>query len=242
LAGLASAATIVVVGSVAFAPPASAEFTENTIGCSGHATITDKKGQTYQVDAQDKTATVPRNGSAEWAGAVTTVTHDHFGEIVIKVGPASVKLDSWGPKPNTSNGSSKSGTKSLSALEKIPPGKYELTGFHQGNEGRCAGKITLNVAGSPLSSPAGIGVTVLTAVAALGVLLAAVRGRPILGAISGLLLGIFGALELVFLKVLGSGSPLLMILPVVLLVVATVLGFLRRGAGGGGGGVSAPAA
>lgn len=208
----------------AMAPPASAEFTENTIGCSGHATVTDKGGQTYQIDAQDKAATLPRGGSAEWAGTVQTVTHDHSGEIVIKVGPSSIKIGSWA-NANAGNKNAKNGTKSLSALEQAPPGKYELTGFHQGKEGRCAGRIAVTLAGSPLSSPVGIGVLIAAIVTALGWLMA-LRGHPILGAIAGLLLGVFATLAAVLFKALGSGTPLFVILPPVLLVLGVILGLV----------------
>jgi hypothetical protein len=45
------------------------------------------------------------------------------------------------------------------------------------------------------------------------------RGRPILGAIAGLLFGLFVGLDLVFFKVIASGSPVLLILPIVGLVI-----------------------
>jgi hypothetical protein len=45
------------------------------------------------------------------------------------------------------------------------------------------------------------------------------RGRPVLGAIAGLFFGLFLGLDLVFFKAIASGSPLLVILPVVGLVL-----------------------
>ena len=69
------------------------------------------------------------------------------------------------------------------------------------------------------------------AVAALslaGFLIGALQGRPVLAAITGLLLGLFGGLELVFLKMLTSGTPLLLVLPVALLVVGAVVGMVRH--------------
>jgi hypothetical protein len=45
------------------------------------------------------------------------------------------------------------------------------------------------------------------------------RGRPVLGALAGLFFGLFLALDLVFFKVVASGSPVLVILPVAGLVV-----------------------
>lgn len=58
------------------------------------------------------------------------------------------------------------------------------------------------------------------------------RGRPILGAVTGLLFGLFLALDLIMFKVVDSGSPLVLVLPVVGLVGGIVLGLtapLRRG-------------
>ncbi|MGI8794528.1 MAG: hypothetical protein ACR2H3_15375 [Acidimicrobiales bacterium] len=41
------------------------------------------------------------------------------------------------------------------------------------------------------------------------------KGRPILGAIAGLLFGVFVALDLVFFRVVTSDSVLLVVLPIV---------------------------
>jgi hypothetical protein len=201
------AATIAII---VMASPAAAEFTENTIGCAGNATITDKNGQTYEVDANDKTATLPRTGTAQYSGQISTVTHNHRGQIVIEVGPVKTALGKWGPRPNSSNQNSKAGTKKLpSFLEQVPAGKYEVSGFHQGNEGRCAGRITVSIAGNAFDTPAGIGVAALTALTALATLFAMVA-----------------TIELVFLKIVDSGTPLFMILPLVGLVLGGGLGYL----------------
>ncbi len=45
------------------------------------------------------------------------------------------------------------------------------------------------------------------------------RGRPVLGAIMGLLFGLFVALDLVFFKVVASGSPLMLVLPIAGVVI-----------------------
>lgn len=60
------------------------------------------------------------------------------------------------------------------------------------------------------------------------------RGRPLLGGLSGFFLGIFLAYDLLLLKVIVSDSPVIVILPVVLLVVGVALGVwapLGRGRG-----------
>lgn len=223
-----AAAVIGMSAFVVLTTPAAAEFTENEIGCAGSARITSDDGKTYDIDATDKTAVVPREGSAAWDGTVSTVTHDHSGEIAIQIGPVKQKIDDWGPSPNDGDEPSKSDVKEIpSFFAQVPSGKYELSGFHQGNEGRCAGKITVEIDGGPFDTPIGLGTAALSVLGLAGFLLGVVRGSAVLGAIGGLLLGLFGTLELVFMKVFSSGTPLFLVLPVALLVVGAVLGTVR---------------
>ncbi len=50
------------------------------------------------------------------------------------------------------------------------------------------------------------------------------RGRPVLGAVSGLFLGLFLGFDLLLLKVVPSDSTLLVLLPIVGLVAGILLG------------------
>ncbi len=68
------------------------------------------------------------------------------------------------------------------------------------------------------------------------------KGRPGLGGISGFLLGLFLAVDLLLLKAIASDSTLFVVLPVVLMVVGIGLGLaapaldrLRRPSGPAGG-------
>lgn len=161
---------------VVLAGPAAAEFEENTIGCAGSAVITSNDGATTEVSADDAKVTVPRSGVAAWEGSVDTVTHNHFGVVNLELGPATVELGGWGPTTNDKDESTKSGVRRLpSALGGVPPGRYVVSGYHQGDEGRCAGSIQVDVEGNPLTHPVSAGAaagTVLT-----GGLLA-LAGRP----------------------------------------------------------------
>lgn len=210
------------------AGPAGAELTENTIGCAGSAVVTGDDGTTTEVDAEDASVVLPGNGEAAYQGSVSTVTHNHFGKINLEVGPTTIAIADWS-SANEGGEDTKRGTKELpSAVGDLPPGKYDLTGFHQGDEGRCAGRMTVEITGSILASPisaASVGIGVL---ALLAFLFGALRGKPVLGAIAGLFLGLFGGLDLVFAKVISSSSVLLLVLPVVLLVVGIVVGMLQR--------------
>ncbi len=216
--------------------PASAEFTENSIGCAGSAVIEGDAGST-SVDAADKSVVLPVSGDAAYEGSVETITHNHFGEINLAVGPAAIQLGSWKSK-NDSDLGSKSGTKELpAALADVPPGKYEVSGFHQGDEGRCAGRMTIEVPGSILSSPISAASTGIAVVALIALLIGALRGKPLLAGFAGFFAGLFGGLDLVFARVVGSDSILLAILPVLLLVAGVIVGFMTRGAGARGAGV-----
>lgn len=69
------------------------------------------------------------------------------------------------------------------------------------------------------------------------------RGRPILGAICGLLFGFFVGLDLFALGAVGSQSPLLLILPLAGLVLGVALGLVapfRRARAAAPGGPATP--
>ena len=164
-AGAAVAAGVLVVSSA----PAGAVFTQNGIQCAGEATITDPDGNTYPGRATDVAVEVPREGVADWSGSIGTVTHDHFGEINLAVGPVPVQLGKWGPSENDDDESSAQGTKEIpDLLQFVLPGEYVVSGFHQGDEGRCAGSVVVAVDVSPFSTPTGIGAMVLTVLSGLG--------------------------------------------------------------------------
>jgi hypothetical protein len=139
------------------AAPAAAKFTENKIGCKGSAVITDDQGKTTSITAEDDDVKVPTKGSAAWEGAVTTTTHNHFGEVKLKLGFIKIALGDWGKSSNANDNNSAKGVKKIpSAVEQLPAGKYVVEGFHQGDEGRCAGKVTVELDASATSNPVGI--------------------------------------------------------------------------------------
>jgi hypothetical protein len=170
------------------ASPAAAVFTTNTIGCAGSAVITDG-ATTYNADANDSVIKLPKQGSAAYQGSIQTVTHNHSGAIKLKVGVVSIPMGSWGPTANNSNQSASAGVKKLpSALGSVPPGKYDLTGYHKGDEGMCAGKATVEIGGSALASPAALGSLALTALTGVG-LLAAFKAKAAAVVLGGVVAG-----------------------------------------------------
>ncbi len=161
------------------AGPAGAVLTSDTVGCSGSATITSTDGTAYQVDVGDEEAKVPREGSAAWQGGLSTVTHDHRGEVNLELPLGDVELGSWGPSANTEGKASASGAKELpSVLRDLPAGRYKVRGYHEGNEGGCTGHVTVEIddfAFTNVAGVAGIGGTVLFA----GLLAYAARPRTV---------------------------------------------------------------
>lgn len=156
---VAAAGVVAALSLIFGAAPASAIFTQNTIGCSGSATITDSDGNTYQGNADDVSVEVPREGVADWRGSISTVTHNHSGEVNLALGPVDIQLGKWGPSRNADDESSSSGTKEIpEALQYVLPGEYVVSGFHQGDEGRCAGYAVVAVDVAPFSTPTGIAV------------------------------------------------------------------------------------
>lgn len=148
---------LVLVGIGSMTTPAAALLTSNDIGCEASTDITGADGERYHIDARDAEAKVPRNGTAEWRGSLSTATHDHVGEVRLQVGPGSFEVGRWGPSANTASVTTAQGSLELpSFLEEAPAGKYKLTGFHQGTEGGCAGEIEVEVEGTPFSNIAGV--------------------------------------------------------------------------------------
>jgi hypothetical protein len=137
--------------------PAGAEFTENTIGCSGSAVLTDPGGTIWPITAVDAEAKVPREGTASWQGSISTVTHNHRGDVALEIGFWDVTIRSWGPSPNSRDENARMGRIEIpSIVRQVPPGKYVVSGFHEGDEGACAGQVVIDVQGSPFTTAAGI--------------------------------------------------------------------------------------
>jgi len=148
------------------------------------------------------------------------------------LGPFKIHFYTW-KSANSSNKSSDSGQRKYpKELKDVPPGEYHVTGGHFGAEGSCTGEMTIIVDGGFLSNPAGIVALVGTIVFALAVL-TALLGHPVVGAIGGLLLGVFLLADLMLGAIAYPTSVLLFGLPAGGLVVGLVLGIwgpMARGA------------
>jgi hypothetical protein len=212
--------------TLGWASPAGATIdAPNKIGCAGQAVITKTNGQVVTINATQKTAHIPRTASKRvtYSGSVTTITHNHHGYVAVVLGPFKIHFYSWSGK-NASNKSSDSGTRTYpSVLKNVPPGKYRVTGGHFAPEGSCTGSMTLIVDGSPLSNVAGI-VALAGSILFAVVLLLSLFGKPVVGVIGGLLLGLFLVVDLMLWRVSYPTTLLLFGLPVAGIVVGLGLG------------------
>ena len=149
---------------------------------------------------------------------------DHHGSVAVELGPFKFKFYSWGVSKNADNKTSNSGTRKYpTAIKDVPPGEYRVQGGHFSPQGNCTGEMTLIVDGSPLSNPAGIVALVGSIVFGLMFLLS-LLGKPVLGFIGGLLLGLFLVADLMLWKVTYPTTPLLFGLPIAGLVLGVALG------------------
>jgi hypothetical protein len=161
-------------GFVLLTPRPAGAVVGGSLNCQGHATITSNSGQTYEVDAKDSKATIPKDGSIEYTGSTSPISHNHSGHIDLDLGPAKPTIFTWSGK-NATNKPSSTGTKKIpSLMNNLPPGEYLLSGSHSGQEGSCSGHITLVIKGNPLSNPVGIVGVAGTVVFGAGLALAGV--------------------------------------------------------------------
>jgi hypothetical protein len=221
--GIAAAASMTWVAAAA--PAGATVNPPNAIGCAGQAVIPEANGRTVTIDATQKTAHVPRkaSGPVTYQGSVKTITHNHHGYVAVVLGPFKIHFYSW-KGANASNKSSDTGTRKYpSELKVVPPGEYRVTGGHFAPQGSCTGQMTIIVDGGFLSNWTGIVALVGTVLFALGVL-SALLAHPVVGAISGLFLGLFAVVDLMLGAVTYPTSFLLFGLPIIGVVVGLALG------------------
>lgn len=169
----------VAAGALLAAAPAGAVLTTNTAGCAGQATITGKDGSTAQVNANDTTVKIPREGSAAYQGSVPAPPQQSYsGSVSVNVGGLSIKLGDWGGGQSMKNASA--GTKDIpGAFQQALPGTYRVEGSHQQDGKSCSGYVDVEISGGLLSNPIGIVVAAGSLLSAAGLFVA---GSAVAGA------------------------------------------------------------
>lgn len=141
-----------VVGCLLVVPsrPVSAELT-NDDGCTASATWASTG---MVVDAgQTGTVTIPRADTVQWTGSVPAAPGDYEGSVTIQLPKpfGELVIDEWsGTSATTSN----QGVEEYELPAIVPAGvPITLHGRHVDANGVCAGRVTLQIEGSPMSSP-----------------------------------------------------------------------------------------
>lgn len=151
------------------ATPADAKLDDP---CSASGVV---DGETYDPKVTDEAEGLPASGDVAWQGAVDSPSAPAeravSGEVVVDLpgGIGSVTVGSWG---DTSDEYAKNGTYEYdvpSVLEGIP---IPVSGYHEEAGIRCKGSITVTIGESGIGSPAAIPALVLTALSAVGLVVA----------------------------------------------------------------------
>ena len=222
----AALAAVAITGLLLLPAVASADVTG---GCTGVVFI---EGVEYgpQNDTPNNPIVVPDRAvvTAEWAGEVPFANTNYFGEAGIVVGPTTIRFASWaGANPEDIRAAA--GTYSLDELKAELPvdvgvtGIYQVKGFHDADGGSCTGMVFVKFEGNPLSTPLGVVAVVGIIISALG-LFTALWKHPVVGAIFGLLFGLFLALVLQQWSVYPLTTLSVVGLPLIFLGVGILLG------------------
>jgi hypothetical protein len=159
------------------ASPAQAALTKGP--CNGSVTIEGKR-YTPANDTAANPVVVPEEEGVivEYRGNTGDAKiKDHTGGIAVEIGPGSITVASWG-HPHKKGDNKARGLYSLDeAYEKLPldlVGLYKVEGFHRGKGGECEGFAMILIEGNPFGTLPGLASVSLTAVAGIGVAVAAV--------------------------------------------------------------------
>jgi len=246
----------VAVGALSALPaatPVAADAVSPSGRCSGTATWTegDFTEETGALDVED-VIEIPRKDQVRWSGKVVGPTAGAerrvSGRVYVALPPpfGGITVGRWGP---TGTEVEKSGTYDYNLPSLVPADvEFDLWASHnEGGDPFCRGAVGLVIEGGPFDSP-------VIWVALIGLLLFTVLlgllgrrpaggdgfGRAVLGALVGLLFGLFAAATIVLFGLL----PLASVLVTVIVAAGLVLGAIwaKWAPLGGGGGSATPSA
>jgi hypothetical protein len=220
---LAVAATVVVVTLLAIAAsPAGAAVTGpcDAAGAIGATTYVPRRIRGNEV------VTVPKSAKVRWEGSVTRPAGrrvPYRGEVAVTVAGFDVTVDEW---RGTTGKMAVAGARAYDAGV-LPGGVvYRLHGSHHQGRLSCRGEMLVQLEGGK-----GVAVPIAFAgTAATFSLLAwfAARGRRVRGALAGLVLGGFVALDLVLFARADLASRDLLVFPIAGLVLGAIVPTTRR--------------
>ena len=153
------------------AAPAFAVMTSNPTPCEASATFTSKGGTVTTATQDSDVIKVPREGSVAYTGSVGKLAQTYTGQISLDLGLFKYTPGSWSFKGGPQRDPFKSGNQDLpTVLKYVPPGKYKVSGFRTADGETCAGYATIELEGSVVATPAGIGVLAVSVLSFLGLL------------------------------------------------------------------------
>ena len=195
------------VGLVMATAPAATAAVEGP--CTGSVTILGV-GYGPDNDTRDNPILVPKEdgATADWEGATTEENTEFQGDFAVRIGPTWIQAVTW-QAANPDDTRSGSGTYNLDdAWDEIPDrsllnGIYEGRARHSTDGFSCTAIVFLKFDGSPLSSPVVLVLIAIGLLSLAGLWFAGLpvkdgffQGRPVFGAIVGLLAGVVAALLL----------------------------------------------
>jgi len=201
------------------AAPASAEITEGP--CTGSATFKSTGAVLDAARPRGDVMEVPPKDDVSYEGSEhrpqLTDPEPDGGGITVALPLGSWTVARWGGEGIETTAS---GTYSYEVPDYVPRGTggIEVTGRHVHGPIKCAGVVTVRLAGSP--GAAALVAAAITVISLLGLVGAGFRtavgifaGRPILGLLAGFLAGLFGGVSLFLYGTVPLASPLLWLLP-----------------------------
>ena len=139
-----------IAGGLAPTVPAQAELTaESTCRASGSF-----RTSGIVVDATATgVVTVPRRDTVSWQASVPSPPAAYSGSVWVDLPPpfGRVEIESWS---GVSQSVTNAGTEEYDLPKLVPAGvEFTVSGEHVDANGTCSGSITIEIDGSPLSSP-----------------------------------------------------------------------------------------
>lgn len=220
-AGLLLVALVAVAAALAAPARAAVEGS-----CTGSATINGVR-YTPANDTPSNPVIVPTGTlQVSYEGSTGFDNQGHAGSITLPLGPQSITIAEWaddnGDGPNAPDASGEVQVDDL--RDEVPftlRGLYEVRGQHAAGGNSCSGFVLVKFDGPVLDSPVALASMGTFALGLLLVLLAGLvtmqqgaagvaRGRPVLGVLGGLLLGLAGAVLLQQFSVLPPTTVLLL--------------------------------
>ena len=226
--------TAVLVGTLVLTATAADASLTGACRASGTLVSPGTPTRTYDPKTVDE-VTIPRKGDVHWQ-ASTGVSGDRTatGDVRIEFPPpiGKVTIGEWGKNGKKVGRPGNSGVYHYSLPSLIEGIKIPVSGEHHEPGINCAGAVVVQVKGrSPLAWVA----LALTLVTVMNLALVMprpsevprvrARGRPVLGAVNGLFLGLFVAADLLFFGVVRLDSVVITIVVIAGVVSGIVLGW-----------------